>query len=99
MKKYNIYYGLAGGFGGAQLMEPKEEFEDIEQAGIYAWEMACEDFDSCVGNNGLRDIDEIMEDDEVEEADAQQIYEDERDGWLEYWAVEVDEDGKEISDE
>ena len=38
MKKYNIYAGLSGGFGGAQLVAEAEEFENRDAAEKYAYE-------------------------------------------------------------
>ncbi|MBS1775990.1 MAG: hypothetical protein JSS64_06885 [Bacteroidetes bacterium] len=82
-----IGYGLAGGFGGANnfLVIEARDFEDAEQQ---AYEMACEEYENYAGMNGLRDITQIMEEDEIESEDeAQEVFNDERESWLDYSAV------------
>ena len=91
--KFNIYAGLGGSFGGADLVAENEEFKDQEEAELRAWEEACQIFDQYDGGCNWRDLDTIMEEDGCEEEDALQIWEDERENWLEYYAVpsEIDE--------
>jgi hypothetical protein len=89
--KYKIKYGLAGGFGGAN----NEEIIDVEtqeEAEKYAYEVCCEYYESYVGAYGLRDFDEIMEDDGVGEDEAWEIFNEERESWLEYSAEPYNED-------
>ena len=88
--KYLIRYGLGGGFGGMTEAEV-EEFDNEDAASAYAWEKACEHYDQYDGSNGLRSTEQIMEEDEVEEDEAQTIWSDEREGWLDYEAVPYDE--------
>ncbi len=83
---YIIGYGLGGGFGGIQDFEVIQA-DNLEEAENYAFESACEVYEGYVGMYGLRDISEIMEEDEIEdEEEAIQVYEEERDNWLEYSA-------------
>lgn len=83
---YIIGYGLAGGFGGARDFEVIQ-VENLEQAEKWAWEMACEAYESYVGMYGLRDVGQIMEEDEIEDEDeALEVYEEERENWLDYSA-------------
>ena len=63
MPKYKIFYGLGGGFGGASEGEI-EEFENEDIAEEYAFSCACEKYDNYAGSYGLRDIQQIMEQDE-----------------------------------
>jgi len=89
MAKFQIKYGLAGGFGGAG------EWKDcnattMEQAEEEAMELACEVYESYEGMHGLRTVEEIMEEEELNEEDALQEYEEERDSWLDYEAREVE---------
>lgn len=81
--KYLIKYGLGGGFGGA-INDEIEEFSTQEEAENYAWQKACEYYEQYEGLHGLRTTDEIMEEDEVDEEEAQRIYEEERESWLDY---------------
>ena len=88
MTKENLYiigYGLSGGFGGAQNFEVVEA-QSLKDAENQAYELAIEEFEQYSGTNGLRDISEIMEEDEVDEDDAEIIYNEEREDWLDYIA-------------
>jgi len=86
MKKFAIKYGLGGGFGGIEnkgeeIIEAKNE----DEANNYAYEMACQEYDSYAGLHGLRDIEQIMEEDGIEdENEAEQVYNEERESWLDY---------------
>jgi hypothetical protein len=79
-------YGLAGGFGGIQYYIVAEA-KDLADAEDQAYSLACEYYDGYAGSNGLRDTAEIMEEDGIEtEDEAQQVYNDERESWLDYTA-------------
>lgn len=97
MELFIISYGLGGGFGGADNYEVIQTV-DLEDAEKWAFESACESYDGYSGMYGLRDESQIMEEDECDEEDARFIYEEEREGWLEYTAVpyskEVEEKAK-----
>lgn len=99
MKKYKCWYGLGGGFGGARDFEI-EEFESEANAIEYAWEASCDYYNNHVGMYGLRDYEQIAEEEELDiEKDCEEIeaiYEEEREGWLDYWAEEVN--GEESED-
>ena len=82
---YIIGYGLSGGFGGAQNFEVIDA-QSLEDAENQAYEMACEEYERYSGSNGLRSHSEIMEEDEVDEDDAEEIYNEERESWLDYKA-------------
>lgn len=89
MAKYNIYYGLSGGFGGQTLKETKE-FDSQEEAEDYAHEYAKEEYDSYAGLHGLEDFDSIQEQyPEYSEEEVWDFYEECRESWLEYEAKEV----------
>ena len=82
--RFKITYGLGGGFNS--------EYEDIIEAAdedaaiIIAWEMACEEYDQYAGMHGLRSVEDIMEEDGVDEEDAEAVYAEERESWLDYSA-------------
>ena len=81
-----IGYGLSGGFGGIHNYEVIEA-KDLNEAEGKSWEKACEEYENYVGNYGLRDIGDIMEEDGIDsEEEAEEIYNEEREGWLEYVA-------------
>ena len=91
MKKYNIYAGLSGGFGGASYIGTLENVSEME-ACKYAYEKAMEEYESYVGLYGLRTIEEIMEEENCSEGDAYSIFESESEDWIDYYTVPFDED-------
>lgn len=82
--KWFISYGLSGGFGGARNFELFDGSED--EANRYAWNKACEDYSNYEGMHGLRNVSDIMEEDGVDSEEAETIYEEERESWLDYSA-------------
>jgi hypothetical protein len=83
---YIVGYGLGGGFGGERYFEVIQS-DSLENAEKYAWESACDEYENYVGNYGLRDISEIMEEDGIEDEDeALEVYNEERENWLSYSA-------------
>ncbi len=85
--KWFIEYGLGGGFGNSY--EVVDAYNQKEADDI-AYQRACEEYDSHAGGNGIRDIGEIMEEDEVDDEEAAQIFNEERESWLDYQAVPYD---------
>lgn len=84
---YIIGYGLGGGFGGIRNHETIQA-NSQEEANEEAYYSACQEYESYAGSNGLRDVDQIMEEDEIEDYDeALEVYEQERESWLDYSAV------------
>ena len=94
IKSWKIFAGIGGGFGGANFIERYEG--TLEEAESLAYQKALEIYDSYDGSGGLRTIDEIMEDDDVEYEEAEEIYNEERESWLDYY---VQEDNGEDEDE
>lgn len=80
--KWKIYAGLGGGFGGSHYIRTVTGTK--AQAEKEAWLAAIEEYESYEGLHGLRTVDEIMDEDEVDEEEAQEIYNEEREGWLDY---------------
>lgn len=88
-KKYNIYAGLGGSFGGAYLIDIIEA-ESLRVAEEYAYETAIGIYESYEGMYGLRTVQDIMEEEDMEEDDALEVYTEEMENWLDYWAEEVE---------
>lgn len=88
LKWYKIYYGLGGSFGGEQYGYTAQ-FGNEEEANKAAWESACEKFESYAGMYGLRTLEDIMEQDGLDEEEAANVYNEERENWLEYHAEEA----------
>jgi len=90
--KFKIYYGHY--VNPPDEDEPNEilDFPNRNKAINYAWQQACEDYDNYAGLHGLRSIEDIMEEEDVDEDEAEDIYNDERENALEYNAVSVADD-------
>jgi hypothetical protein len=93
--RYQIRYGLGGGFGGAGEWE-EIEAEDLDAAEQEAYYAACETYENYSGMYGLRSVEEILEElievegweaDGLDEA-AEETYNEERESWLDYEARE-----------
>lgn len=82
-----VGYGLGGGFGGIQnyeVVDVKDEQEAIDEA----YQRACDYYESYVGYSGLRDINDIMEEEEIDDEEiAYDIFYEERENWLDYEAL------------
>lgn len=95
--KFYIKYGLGGGFGGANWEEDRKgnrivhEFKNKKDAERYAYQMAIEEYQSYEGLHGLRTIDDIIEEEGVDFDEAESIYNDEMESWLDYGVEEVKE--------
>lgn len=88
--KFRIRYALGGGFGGCENKDWEEiEAEDLDEANTIAWQNACEEYDSYLGMHGIRDIDEIMEEDDCDEEEAEAERNEDRESWIEYEAEEI----------
>jgi len=86
---WQIRFGLGGGFGGFGDWEAcdattREEDEQI------AFEGACIEYETYEGLHGLRSTTDIMEEDEVDEEEAWEIFCEEREGWLCYEVREIE---------
>lgn len=97
MNLYIIKYGLGGGFGGANNYEVIQT-EDLEDAEKWAYENACDEYDSYSGMHGLRSEDEIIKEEDCDEEEARYIYEEEREGWLEYCAFPYSKEVEKIAE-
>lgn len=80
---YIIGWGLGGSFGGIQNYEVIEA-DSLEEAEKEAYYSACEEYE--MYSNHFTQIDEIMNEEGVDEQEAVEIYEEERESWLEYSA-------------
>lgn len=95
--KYNIYAGLGGSFGGAQY-HCTGDFNDEDEATQYAFELAVEEYESYEGHYGIKswyDIAEEVElnpDDPDNEEEIDDLYNEERESWIEYYAILFEED-------
>lgn len=107
MGKYNIYAGMGGGFGGAQY-QGTVECKSLADAYELAYELAVQEYESYEGYHGVPDYGEIADNAEdygleegFTEEDVYEILSEQRESWIEYYAVafEDDEDFDEDEDE
>lgn len=84
MAKWDIYVGSVD---VASYIETTKEMSRDKALEI-AYEYAKEDYDSFAGLHGIRDIDEIMDEEGVDDIDAWEIYEQEREVGIEYYIEE-----------
>ena len=79
-----IFAGLGGGFGGGNLVSIEKDITKEEAEGI-AYNNAVLEYESFEGLHGLRDINEIMDDEECDESEAEMIRNEEMESWLDYY--------------
>ena len=90
MKKFIIGYGLSGGYGGIHSYEIIET-DSSKKAEEFAWESACQYYESYIDGINLRNVVQIMEEDEVDEETAYEIFSEEREDWLDYVVFDYSE--------
>lgn len=97
MPKFKIYAGLGGGFGGLKLVGAYE-YNNHEEAMEDARIIAIEEYQMYEGYHGLRDLEQIIEEDfegmseeEIGEEELEHAYMEEMESWIDYDAEEVDD--------
>lgn len=95
-KKYGIYAGLGGSFGGASLVDTVV-CENETQANEVAREYAVEIYESYEGLYGLKSWDDVREDlmesgEDYDDGIVSEYYNEEVEEWLDYWVEPIDED-------
>ena len=90
MPKYKIF---AGSINEADYRFT-EDFLNEDDAELAAYNEAIEDYDMYAGLYGIRSLKDIIDEDEVDEEEAAQIYSEERESWLDYY-VKLDDGIKE----
>jgi len=92
MPRFRIRGALGGGFGGVKNAEWQiTHAKDLDEAMEEARQLAIEEYESYAGMHGLREIGEIMEQDGVDEDEAQSIYNEEMESWLDFEAEPISE--------
>lgn len=90
MTKFQIRYGLGGSFG--ELCEWEIiDAKNLDEAMDEAYQKSIEVYESYEGLYGLPTIDEVMESEGVNRQQALEIYEEERESWLDYEARTTDD--------
>lgn len=99
MPRFEIHAGLGGGFGGAQF-QYYFECADEDMAMDVAFEEACEQYEGYDGMHGISSVEDILQEhnenveegedwEELTEEDADLMWREERESWLDYHVVEV----------
>lgn len=98
MKKFRVFAGMGGGFGGAKNYGVYE-FKNAEEAEHYAYEMAVQEYQSYEGYHGIISWGDIVDnpeefglEEDYTEDDINEIYNEEIDSWISYYVEEVPED-------
>lgn len=106
MDKYNIYAGLGGSFGGANYKFTIEA-NNLEEATDIAYQEAVEIYQDFEGTYGIMDwndcaisleIDPCTENDDLI-AEVDELYNEEMENWIEYYAILTSEDENISKDE
>ena len=90
MTLYKIKYGLGGGFGGARECEILD-CESLEDAEKNAHLLALEYASQYEGMYGLPDFQEILEEENCSEDEANEIYYERLENWLDYSVEEYNQ--------
>lgn len=93
--RYNIYAGLGGGFGGATY-QGTGDFSSRDSAEEMAYQYAIEEYEMYEGSHGIRSWADIADEEcldyEEDEYEINEMYEDERESWMEYYVRLTEED-------
>lgn len=102
MQKYNIYAGLGGGFGGATY-RGTGDFKSFADAEEEAYTLAIEEYESYEGYHGIMSWNDVAEENNLDtfedSAEIDDLYSEERENWLDYYAVLASEDEDTPEDE
>lgn len=106
MKKYDIYAGLGGSFGGANFIDTLD-CANNEEAEQIAYETAVELYEQFEGYHGLPDFNDCLEEaadlpvifNMTREQSAKDLYNSYKDDWLEYYVVLTEEDVEKEDDD
>ena len=95
MQKYNIYAGLGGSFGGATY-RGTGDFKSLADAEEEAYQLAVEEYESYDGYHGLLSWSDVADENELNDAEdsaeIDELYIEEMESWLDYYAVLEKED-------
>ena len=87
--KYLIGYSGLDDYWNYQIIECKDDTE----ASYIAWEEACNVYERYIGSNGIRDIQDIIYEEDCLEKEALKIFQEDREMWIDYF-IESDVNNK-----
>ena len=96
MKKFRIFAGLEGGLDGPSYVKTclYKNKEDAEQD---AYQYAIEEYESYAGLHGIRSLNDIAEEEDLDLDDerdlmvAEEIYYEDMESWIDFYVEEVKE--------
>lgn len=96
MRKFKIYSGLSGGFGGAKF-DFEDYFENEDEALEEAYIRAIEEYQSYEGMYGIMSYEDCKEElfktyGYASKEEINEYYIEEVESWIEYFIEEVEED-------
>lgn len=95
MEKFNIYAGLGGSFGGASY-RGTGDFKSLADAEEEAYQLAVEEYESYSGCHGLLSWGDVADENGLDynedSSEIDDLYIEEMESWLDYYAVLADED-------
>lgn len=91
MNKYIIQYGVSGGFNDTDNFDIITA-ENTAYAWRTAWVRACEIYESYIGTGGLKDVEDIMEEENCSEEEALILFDEERESWIDYMYYDYSEE-------
>ena len=93
--EFEIRYALVGGFGGLRFREWETiGANDLDEANMFAYEEACQLYESYDGLHGLRSHADIMKEDNLLEEDAETVWFGQRESWIAYEARPAEHQGR-----
>lgn len=76
------------------------QVKSSENAAYLAWCLACEQYESYIGTNGIRDVYTIMDEENCNEEEATETFQNEREMWIDYWiSFDIENKIRELLDE
>ena len=102
MNLYNIYAGLSGSFGGATY-QGTGEFKSLSEAEDFAYDLAVEEYQSYEGYHGILSWYDVAEENGLDEisdsVEIDNLYNEEMQDWMDYYAILASEDEDTPEDE
>lgn len=106
-KEYNIYAGLGRSFGGAKYLYTRL-YDNENDASMEAYTAASEEYESYSGYHGLLSYEEALEaamndnpgksEEELQDY-IDELFEEDKENWIEYYAVLTSEDTETSEDD
>ena len=83
---WQVKYALGGGFGGTRNCDWEDtDCKNEDEAVYYAYEMACQEYESYGGMHGLFNEKDALEDDpDLTSNDLEEMWREDKENWIVY---------------